>query len=104
MSDANQRAEAGPVLTALARGVLGAGYTSDVPPRMLQTLTRLPGEAERKQILAVFRALGTKSGAFALTGKRVPVSWLSPAAAEAGILRGEAGRLSVPRRPPPVVI
>jgi long-chain-alcohol oxidase len=104
MSDPRGTVEAARVLAALARGVLGAGYTSEVPLRMLQTLSRLPGEAERKQVLAVFRALDTKSGAFALTGRRVPVSWLSPAGAEALVLKWKSARLPLQRRLAQVVI
>lgn len=104
MSDARRSAEAGRVLASLARGVLGEGYSSDVPARMLQTLSRLPGEAERKQVLSVLRAMGTKSGAFALTGKRVPVTWLSPAEAEALVMKWKASRLPVQRRLAQVVI
>src|ERR687894_152858 len=102
MSDAT--ADASRVLAALARGVLGAGYTSEVPIRMVETLSRLPGEAERRQVLAVFRALGTKPGAFALTGKRVPVSWLSPAGAEALVMKWKQSRLPLQRRLAQVVI
>lgn len=104
MSDARDPAQATSVLAALARGVLGPGYTSEVPGRMLQTLSRLPGEAERKQVMSVFRALGSKSGAVAMTGKRVPVSWLSPAEAEALVIKWKQSRLPLQRRLAQVVI
>ncbi|HVF53128.1 MAG TPA: GMC family oxidoreductase [Actinomycetota bacterium] len=86
------------VLAAIARGVLGAGYRSEVPLRMLKTLERLPSERDRKQLTMVLRALDTNSGALALTGRRVPVSWLSPAAAEALMIKWKSGRLNVHRQ------
>ena len=98
MSDTIDARGAEQVLAALARGVLGEGYTSDIPPRMVQTLGRLPGEAERKQAFALMRALGTRAGALAFTGRRVPVSWLSSTEAEALVARWKSSRVPLQRR------
>jgi long-chain-alcohol oxidase len=53
--------------------------------------------AQQKQLFTVLRMLDTKRGALFLTGKRVPVSWLSPAAAEATLQRWRVGRLAAQR-------
>lgn len=86
------------VLAALARGVLGPGYVPEVPHRMLGLIERLPTAPERSRLLATLRALDTRFGAQVLTGKRVPVSWLSPAAAEALLLRWKSSRLATQRQ------
>jgi long-chain-alcohol oxidase len=78
-STAEERAVA--VLGAVARGVLGDGYTDEVPARMRAKLEDFR-PADRKRLLAAFGALGTAKGALALTGKRTPVSKLSQEQAE----------------------
>jgi choline dehydrogenase-like flavoprotein len=98
MSDPVQVGSAEQVLAALARGVLGEGYSTEVPGRMVQTLGRLPGEAERKQAFALMRALGTRAGALALTGRPVPVSWMSATEAEALVVKWKSSRTSLQRR------
>ncbi|MFN2388874.1 MAG: NAD(P)-binding protein, partial [Actinomycetota bacterium] len=85
------------VLTALARGALGAGYRPEVPAEMFRTLSQVPSETDRRRLLAALRALSTKPGALLLTGAPVPVSWLSPAAAEALLQRWKASRLKFRR-------
>lgn len=60
---------------------------------MLGRIATLP-PAQQKQLLNVLRMLDTKRGALFLTGKRVPVSWLSPAAAEATLQRWKRARLA----------
>ena len=86
------------VLAALARGVLGEGYRPEVPARIYRTLGHLSSEADRKQVLGTLRALDTRVGALALTGRPVPVSWLSPAEAEAVVVRLQRARLPQLRR------
>lgn len=98
MSDGGSTARAEAVLGALARGVLGEGYIPEVPRRMADTLGRLPGEAERRQALQLMGLLGTRAGALAFTGSRTPVSWLSPAQAEALVVRWKTSRVPLQRR------
>lgn len=86
------------VLAALARGVLGEGYTSDVPVRMLQALAELPSSAERNQLTRTFRLLDTRAGALALTGSPTPVSWLSRARAEAVLKAWQTSRMADKRK------
>lgn len=86
------------VLAALARGVLGAGYEPDVPARMLGFIASLPSEVDRKRLLMLLRSLDTRIGAALLTGKRIPVSWFSPAAAERLLQRWKASRVPLRRR------
>ena len=75
------------VLVALARGVLGREYDGGILPRMLEVTDLLPTEGQRRQIVTVLAALDTRSGALALTGRPVPVSWLTPGEAEALLQR-----------------
>ncbi|MGH2746360.1 MAG: GMC family oxidoreductase N-terminal domain-containing protein [Actinomycetota bacterium] len=84
------------VLAALARGALGRSYVPEVPERMLGRIAALP-TGQQKQLLNVLRMLDTKRGALLLTGKRIPVSWLSPTAAEAILQRWKVGRLAAQR-------
>lgn len=85
-----------PVVAALARGVLGTSYDPAVPARLLAQVASAP-DADRKRFLGALRGLGTKNGALALTGKRVPVSWLGPAEAEALLLRWKRSRVAARR-------
>ena len=71
------------VLAALARGALADDYVVEVPERMSAAILALASDTERSQFIGVLRALDTRAGALALTGKPVPVSWLSPSEAEA---------------------
>lgn len=87
-----------PVLAALARGVLGPGYTSDVPPRMLEAIDGLPAAADRNRLKRTLRFLGTRSGALALTGSATPVPWLSPARAERVLKGWQRSRIADKRR------
>jgi choline dehydrogenase-like flavoprotein len=86
------------VLAGLARGVLGPGYEPEVPARMLDYLSSVPSAADRKQVLTILRALDTKLGAAVLTGKRVPVSWLSSAEAELLVQKWKSSRFAPQRR------
>jgi choline dehydrogenase-like flavoprotein len=96
MTDVRSSVE--PALAALARGVLGATYSPEVPSRMLEKIGEIGSAADRKQLLSTLRFLNSKLGAVALTGKAVPVSWLSPSAAEALVQRWTGSRLPVQRR------
>ncbi len=82
-----------PVLAALARGILGAGYVPEVLPRMNETLSNVASDADRNQLLATLRFLDTRPGSLALTGRAVPGSWLSPADAEATVRRWKSSRV-----------
>ncbi len=64
---------------------------------MLRTLSYVPSDSDRKQFLRTLRALDSKVGALALTGKPVPVSWLSPSAADALVQRWKNSRLKLQR-------
>ncbi|MGH2826947.1 MAG: GMC family oxidoreductase N-terminal domain-containing protein [Actinomycetota bacterium] len=86
------------VLAALARGALGADYTPEVPSRVLASVENLASSSERSQLLAALRALGTRAGALALTGRPIPASWLSATEAEALLQRWVNSRLGVQRR------
>jgi long-chain-alcohol oxidase len=86
------------VVAALAAGLLGSGYHPEVPARVLALLDRTPSRRDRDQLLGVLRALDSRAGALALTGRPVPVSALSPAAAEALLQRWWRSRLPLQRR------
>jgi long-chain-alcohol oxidase len=86
------------VLAALARGALGDDYVVDVPPRMMASIRGIASGAERNRLLGALRALDTRAGALALTGKPVPVSWLGPTEAEAVLQRLVDSRVGALRR------
>jgi choline dehydrogenase-like flavoprotein len=86
------------VLAAIARGALGDDYVVDVPGRMMSSIRGVASAAERNQLLGALRALGTRAGAFALTGRPVPVSWLGPDEAEAVLQRFVNSRVGALRR------
>lgn len=86
------------VMAAFARGVLGPAYYAEVPDRIFQTISQIPGERDRKQFLGVLRLLDTKTGALALTGHAVPASWLSAAEAEAVLQKWKTSRLKLHRQ------
>ncbi|MGH2750952.1 MAG: GMC family oxidoreductase N-terminal domain-containing protein [Actinomycetota bacterium] len=86
------------VLAALARGALGDDYVPEVPARMVAAIQKLASNAERKQVLATLRALDTRAGALALTGRPVPVSWMGAGEAAAVLHKWLDSRLSVQRR------
>ena len=76
-----------PVLSSLARGILGEGYTPEVLPRMHQILGKIASDGDRTQMLGTLRALDSRAGALALTGQPVRVSWMSQREAEAVVQR-----------------
>jgi len=86
------------VVAAVAAGLLGPGYHPEVPARVLALLDRTPARRDRDQLLGVLRVLDSRAGALALTGRPVPVSGLSPAAAEALVQRWWRSRLPLQRR------
>lgn len=61
---------------------------------MHATLAKVASDGDRQRMLTTLRALGTRPGALALTGRAVPGSWLSPAEAEKLIQRWSASRLA----------
>jgi long-chain-alcohol oxidase len=79
-----------PVLAALARGILGPGYVPEVLPRMHQTLAKVASQSDRRQLIGALRALDTRAGAVALTGRPVRGSWLSQSEAERVLQRWSA--------------
>jgi choline dehydrogenase-like flavoprotein len=85
-------------LTAFARGVLGPAYTPEVPEQMINTVTQLPSEKDKKALLGALRMLDTKAGALVLTGRAVPASWLTASEAEAVLQRWKASRLKMNRQ------
>jgi choline dehydrogenase-like flavoprotein len=86
------------VLAALARGILGDGYVPEIPDRMLDAIGEVASAGERAQFLTILKALDTRYGALALTGRAVPVSWLSPAEAERLIQKWKSGRFAMQRQ------
>jgi long-chain-alcohol oxidase len=86
------------VLAALAGGILGPGYDPAVPARMLEILDHTASRRDRARLLRVLRALDSRAGALALTGRPQPGSGLSEAAAEAVLRRWAASRLPPRRR------
>ena len=86
------------VLAALARGVLADRYDTEVPARMKAIIDRLASRSDRTQLLRAIRALDTRAGALALSGRAVPVSWLSAAEAERLLQRWGSSRLPAQRR------
>lgn len=92
------------MLAAFARGALGESYVSEVPGRMLETISQLPSPIERDSFLNALRLLDTRAGAALLTGKAVPVSWLLPAEAEALLQKWKASRLYLHRRLAKVIL
>ncbi|MDQ3951502.1 MAG: GMC family oxidoreductase [Actinomycetota bacterium] len=92
------------VLVALARGVLGREYEGGLLPRMLEVSDLLPTEGQRRQLVSVLAALDSRAGALALTGRPIPVSWLTPAEAEALLQRWKASPLRALRNLAGVVI
>src|SRR5829696_6084568 len=86
------------VLAALAAGVLGSASDPAVPGRMLELLDLVPNRRDRERLLGVLRALDSRAGALALTGRPGPVSGRPPAAAEAVLRRWAASRVPLARR------
>ncbi|MGH2774277.1 MAG: GMC family oxidoreductase N-terminal domain-containing protein [Actinomycetota bacterium] len=86
------------VLAALARGALADDYEPGVPARMMASIRSVASQSERTQLLGALRALGTRAGALALTGRPVPVSWLAPGEAEAVLQRLIDSRFGARRR------
>ncbi|CAN5659031.1 GMC family oxidoreductase [soil metagenome] len=86
------------VLAALARGALADDYQPDVPARMMASIRSVASESERTRLIGALRALDTRVGALALTGRPVPVSWLAPGEAEAILQRLINSRSSALRR------
>jgi long-chain-alcohol oxidase len=95
---AGTRAREAAVLAALAAGVLGPAYDPAVPGRMLEILDGTASRRDRERLLAVLRALDTRAGALALTGRPDPVAARHPAAAGALLARWGASRLPPIRR------
>lgn len=81
------------VLSVLARGVLGDGYVTEVPDRMLDTLDGVASEVDRRKVLNALRLLDSRAGSLMLTGKRIPVSWMNADEAERLIQRWQKSRL-----------
>ena len=90
--------KARPVVAALARGILGESYRPETPGRMLEMVSQLPSARDRDQLLNALRLVDTRAGAAALTGKAVPVSWLTPTEAEAVVARWKSSKVLQHRR------
>ena len=86
------------VLAALARGILGPGYVPEIPDRMVALAGRTPLKKDRDNLFAMLRLADTRAGALLLTGRAVPVSWLSAAEAEAVVQRWKWSRIPVRRQ------
>lgn len=84
-------------IAALARGVLGPAYTPTVPEEIIATIVQIPSKRDRDDLLRALRMLDTKLGALALTGKALPVSWLSQPEAEDVLRTLKASRVNAKR-------
>ena len=93
MSGAVPFAEVHAVLAALARGVVGPRYHSEIPGRMFHMLSMISDSEQATQLLKTLRSTNGRAGALALTGRSTPVSWMTEAEAEALIKRWRASRL-----------
>ncbi len=91
-------------LASFARGVLGPDYTPELPRRMLHTLSLVASATDRRRLVTTMRALDTRAGALALTGKPVPVSWLPGAEAEALLQAWKTSKLAPARQLAAVLI
>lgn len=92
------------VLAALGRGVLGREYEPGLVTRMLEVADLLPTETQRRQLVKTLVVLDSRAGALALTGRPVPVSWLTHGEAEAVLQRWKASPLPAIRNLAGVVI
>ncbi|HYP23257.1 MAG TPA: GMC family oxidoreductase [Actinomycetota bacterium] len=81
------------VLVALARGVVGREYEPGLLPRMLEVADLLPTTSQRRQLVTALATLDSRAGALALTGRPVPVSWLTATEAEALLQRWKSSSL-----------
>ena len=81
------------VLSSFARGVLGRAFVPGLVPAMLEAVGFLPTESVRRELLTAVRLLDTRAGALALTGRPVPVSWLSPPEVEELLARWKRSRI-----------
>lgn len=86
------------VIAALGRGALGESYIPEIPARVLESLAALPSATDRRQIETAIRLLDTRAGALLLTGRPVPVSWLSQREAEAVLQGWKASALKDKRK------
>jgi long-chain-alcohol oxidase len=86
------------VFGAFARGVLAEGYVSEVPARMLDTTMRFASSSERSGFLNAMAALDSRAGALLLTGRPLPVSWLSASETEAILRRWRSSPLFIRRK------
>lgn len=97
-------ASARAVLVALARGVLGREYEPGLITHMLEVADMLPTESQRRELVRVLTVLDSRAGALALTGRPVPVSWLTADEAEDLLQRWKSSRLPALRGLAGVVI
>jgi choline dehydrogenase-like flavoprotein len=86
------------VFAAIAKGILGDSYVPEVPARMAETMDSLGSDIDKKQILNAVKLMDSKPGALLLTGRAVPVSWLTPDESEALIQRWRESRLGSQRK------
>lgn len=91
------------VVAALARGALGRAFRPEVPERVIAFIEALPS-ADRTRLHTALELLGTRAGAVALTGRPVPVQWLSPLSAEDLLLRWKESFNPLTRRVSTAVI
>jgi long-chain-alcohol oxidase len=92
------------VFTAFARGVLGDGYTSEVPSRMLDKVMHFASSTERSAFLGAMAALDSRAGALALTGRPRPVSWQSAGETEEILRKWLSSPVPVRRKLAAVVV
>ena len=91
------------VVAALVRGALGRAFRPEVPERVIAFIEALP-PADRTRLHTALELLGTRPGAIALTGRPIPVHWLSPHSAEDLLLRWQGSVNPLTRRVSAAVI
>jgi choline dehydrogenase-like flavoprotein len=91
------------VVAALVRGALGRAFRPEVPEKVIAFIEALP-PADRTRLHSAMELLGTRPGAFALTGRPIPVHWLSPHSAEDLLLRWQGSVNPLTRRVSAAVI
>lgn len=85
------------VVGALTRGALGRAFRPEAPAQVVGLIGGLPS-GDRARLESALAALGTRTGALALTGRPVPVHWLSPSSAGDLLARWTTGVNPLTRR------
>ena len=85
------------VVASLTRGILGDAYDPEVPRRMFEAIGHLASDKDRDQLFGILRFVDTRAGALALTGRPVPVSWLTASESERVVQKWHSSRFAAQR-------